>query len=672
MELPTQARKLLAQLADLWRGQVKICREAKERDFNKSAREIAAYMGRGFQVVELDGSAAEDNPFAHVQAENEQAVEGGFLARRNLAADFLAAMLPYVYHKDPDRLVDPDAPLVSNTLLEALPQLQEWQNRAQQRDRVLVPLMQWFLEWLPRQYGLYNEGLLAVQEALVKGRGMLWGQLWESPFGKLPGSFYDSVDRLLIDSDSKTWREAGFIIHERWAPVYRIADIFELDRQKLRGMWSSGAQQAAMKAKWGGNRPVGDTTQSDMACYYEVWSRIGPGHKLLGAPQEWEEVMEVLDGAGDHCYLAIMDGVDFPLNIDPDKLVLKSEGEARSAEFLSSLEWPIKTYENRQNPWPCARLDFLPDTESPWARPPLESSKPLLKFLDHIYSFVLQSCRDGSRTIIVTNAALDSAVKDALEKGLHNVIIDLAGTAPVGSELKKLVDFIQFPPMHADLWRVIPLAENAFREASGMTPELFGAQPDSVDRSATATNAREGHLVSKPNYFAGCVETFMSEVAAMEGCMTRQLDPATIALIYNDGTLIDPVTRGFKVDDTTAGQPVIGPLVDAWIQYVHTTDPAVAASQISYTVKAGTGRPRNRQGKLQVVGEAMRLFIQQNFQYGVTTGNFGPYRALQRMYGEAVEEPLDDALLPDLPPPPQPPQLKRPGAPPPLPMMQGV
>ena len=249
-------------------------------------------------------------------------------------------------------------------------------------DMLRAYLLEYWLNYLPSEYDLYREARTAIQEALVKGRGVCWCEMIEGPYGRIPAHFFDSVDGLLIDADCRQMRDAGFIMRERVRSVWRVAEDFGIDRT------SSVGPTRVPRRRYG---RVNDTLlrqavgpgQGRVCFPRKVWSRMGIGQNLKGASEEVKALGAALETTGPHVWLAIMPGIPYPLNLgDEEAMASMSEDEIRAR-----IEWPLAFYEEAANPWPCSPLDIYPNPDNPWATSPLESCLPLQIFIDRVYTY---------------------------------------------------------------------------------------------------------------------------------------------------------------------------------------------------------------------------------------------------------------------------------------------
>jgi hypothetical protein len=620
MEKNSQLSRLLKQVADMWLNQVEICKTAKARDFGDIADEVMKYVGKRYAPLGGDEKEGGKKPDCET--------------RWNMTQTFISVMAPYVFAQVPNRLVQPRRPQVPPELARVVPDVFVMQDAIRKQDTMLSFLLQWWLNWIPKEYNLSREGRIAVQEALAKGRGCIWCEMEDGPTGPIPTSYADSVDNLFIDADAKQLRDAGFIIRRRTQSIWKIAQLFGQDPDKLRGRYTSALQQAA-------NQAVNSTdeVQKDVADYYEIWSVMGLGHKLVAAPQEMKDMRANLDEIGPYCWLAVMPGVDYPLNLDPD--VLESAGsdlsdesassQAVGAEMQNRLQWPIAFYHRKENPWPVNCLDFLPNADSPWPTPPLAAALPLQRFVDRVYATMMNRIHSTGRDIILVSAALEQAIHDAIVSGKDQAVVKSTESL---EELGKMVHILQFPEMNGDVYRMLEIAERAFEKITGLDPSIYGGIPRTQDRSAAATNARQGGLSRRPDDYADAVEAWMSAVSSSEAVATRLLV---------DHTVVAPLF-GESIAQDESGATVYGPLTTYWIELVMTDNPAIAAGEMAYTVEAGSGRRKNKQ-LLQANAEQLFQMLAPQFGALLTqTGNPDPYMTLLRLVGDAFDMPVEPLI----------------------------
>ncbi len=625
------ASEILSSICKLWTSQIRRAQKSKRNVFDKTGDEVWKYLNADYKGLYLtDDDSDEEFTGPHHQV------------RLNKSREFVSLFVPFLHHKVPHRQVEPSRPQIPPELLNLPPGTPMPLTDLQRSDRARAWLMQWFLNYIPDRYDLRGEVRKALPEALCRGRCILWHGMFDGPTGPLPGSFYESVNDLIIDPDARQLREAGWIALRRRRSIWKVAEETGISRELLKASYTSSLQRSAEDASPPKNPEDGDTIDSgDIIEYWDVYSRIGIGSKFHTAGEEVKEVAQQLDALGPYIHLKICPGMDFPLNLPPHA----AGSPNTEQEYLQRLQWPIPFYENPSDPWPFSNLDFIPSSENAWAVSPLEGALPLQRFIDNVYSYATDRVRTTCRDIIITAAELDDDLHKALESGRDQETVVIKGSA---RDAREQIHVLQFPEVNKDLWHILGLAENAFERISFMSPLLSGAETGTQIRSASEFQGRQSSANTVPDDYAECVERFMGNVAAKESVMARlMVDPAiTLAPLFGEQIQENQLAPGLP------GQ--MGPLTQAWSQLVSTTDPAVAAAELSYSVEAGSGRRKNKAKATAdatmfssaVGGPAMQL---------AGMGEVRPWNAILRMLGEAADltsARIDDFMIP----PPQPQQ----------------
>jgi hypothetical protein len=699
----TTLKNLLGKITQLWTAQIRLCEQRKAKDFGDTAKEIMRYVGQHVSARHMrtliDG----------IPATTE--MQGEYLSTLNWAQLFVDIMGPYVCAAVPNRLVTSIRPQLPPELATLRPDIQQQQERAMQEDRMTCFELQEVLNWSPRVYEAQKQSREAVNEALAKGRGVCFLELDDAPIrGKdgmpfrMPVLRADSVDNLGIDGDCTHYRDAGFIYRRRSLPAYEIARLWGEDADKLRSAAKQGLtsqqEEAVGSVAYAVTVPPNaiNAATSDVLTYYEFWSRIGLGEKLVWAPEDLKDqagFSTALEQLGRFVHFAILPGLDRPLGLDPEKLtalasvangppeapakkrgnVSQSEGgqEVSLAGLLSgkeygeskdtsgdladptlmqvlaaALEWPIKTYGRIYNPWPCAMLDFKPRVDSAWPKAILEAALPLQRFLDRIYEHIISRVRKAGRDVFVYDRALGEDLVSAIRGQDDLRMVPMSEQGKLKDTIEAMIYCIKFPEMNKDIFQVIKLAWDAFREITGITPEVLGGVPRTQDRSATASQMREGGLSRRPDDLAEAVEAWESEKCALEAIAWRMLaEPEFIAILFGETLEEVPGEMGMEINWMAA------PLTQAWVQNVYCgrrtgpngveieEDPYRAAAAVNYDIEAGSGRRRNHQLLMQNVGQLYQMYGQQAFMFMMEQGQSKPLEILMRMLSEAMQMPLE-------------------------------
>jgi hypothetical protein len=615
----------LKSIVDLWLSHIQVCRDVKERQFGKSAAKIWGFYGKSYKDL-----VASDGLGERIDADY------GFheKTRINKTQEFVSLMLPRIHEKVPHRVCRSRAQDVPPDLLMHMQRILGFPiaNAGQKsEDRVRAWQMERWLNYIPGEYDLFRESRTAIIEALVKGRGVTWSEMIEGPHGRIPATFYDTVDSLLIDSNCLQYRDAGYIVRERIRTVWQVEQDFGIPADTLRGKYQSYQQQAKSRAdayRSGGNH---DTEEKDLCRYYEVWSRVGFGQWFNDAGDTVKNTMAAVENVGNNVFLAILPGLNYPLNLPEDRI-----DQMTAEEIKQRIEWPMAFHAEPVDPWPCTFLDFLPNTENCWATPILEAALPLQVFLDAIYTFCMRRVKVTSRDLMVISKSLSEEIKHIAINGIDLEALEYDGDA---NEISKLLHIVQFPDMNKDVWSIIQAIERKWEQSTGMEPGMYGAEPERQMRSAAEAQSRHVALNSRPDDYAGCVMAWQSRIAAKEGQASRlYVRPETVAPSFGEQApdLSNPQTAATS------------PMSWLWAALVNTDDPAIAAAEVEYTCEAGAGSRMNKQKLVSDAGVLTQQLLPTFMQFAAQ-GNVKPYNNLMGLLADAYEMPLNKLSLEEAP-----------------------
>ena len=567
----------LAAVNNLWLKQVETCEAHRREKFGRTANLLWRYFTRDYRDL---GIAAE--------GEGDEWMDGNAASRIRVAksAEFVQLMLPHIHEKISERSVSPRFPVLPD-FLQALVMQLGGSVSARDQQRAVAWLMEFWLNYVPGEYDLNREVRSALPEGLVKGRAVVWHEMANGPYGLIPRTSYDSVDNLLIDADCKQYRDAGYIIRTRHQQVWRVIERFGkvsgITADQLRGSYQSNFAKAWYDAR-GTSQEERD---KDICTYHEVYSRMGFGERLQDWPDEYEEFGELLEGVGPHVYLAVMPGIDHPLNISRQSI----EGAEGPSKLAAQVEWPIAYYADRMTPWPNSVLDFLPDPESAWAIPPLKAALPYQIYLDRAYTWLMSRMAVTSRTLALVSKELSTKLKEAMISHDDLSVIEVDGKAV---DIRELVHMLEMPGLPDDAMGVMATIERKFEMASGLDPRFYGGAPATQERSAEATIASETHLNSRPDDFAQIVRNWEGEICKREGQASRlYVLPETVAPLF--GEPIPDFSSLNKLDSSEEIEAITNsPLSFLWATLVNTDDREQAMADLSYTCAAGPSARKNR------------------------------------------------------------------------------
>jgi len=643
---PAPLEDFLRTVTTVWLKQFERARKDKREKFSKVANRIWEYYGKNYLDL-----------YWGTIRENEQKRKPHYPTRINKTGQFVSLMVPWMHHKVPNRLVaplrSPPPPEITQLFQQAVGQPLPMNLPAPNHvpDTAGAWLMQTFLNYIcaDHQNNLSRESRTMLPQALAMGRGVVWHEMIDSPTGEVPYTSYDSNKNLFISPDCQRMHEADVIYRVRKMPVWRIAERFHRKEDELRDKWQD---------YWGQRRKgssetdlllgPSDETDSEMGAYIEVFSRCGIGHHFHAENDELRDFSAAF-GDKQYVYLALMPGLDTPLNF-PATLTAQQAKDA--------LEWPIRFWAERQNPWPCTVLDFIPNQDDPWATSVLQKALPIQEGLDHGYSFLMDHIEMSSRDITVCSQAMAQGLKQAIIEGVDQSVVTVPGD--VAEEVRKMFEVIQFPRVNRDAWDVIGAMERLFEDLTGMTPLIMGQQGGRQLRSAQEAAALEGHASTRPEDMRECYDKFQSAVALKEGQAARLKVPSKV---------VAPLFGEQVQDDAEMGEVPSGPFSMLWDELIYRPDdPVGAAADFVYSIEAGTGQRKNRQ-KLESDTRAMM-----EIAFGPLLNAWSSGAPVQDQLNSLVAAAAEGFDNPELrkivfpalmPPPPPPGQAPPEGAPPP-------
>ncbi len=691
----------LAGVCSVWCALAKKAQTSAWAAFGRVAHECWKYYDEDHSISSsFPGSQHRDQS----EALGAEAVDGfstSFKIRPNKAAELVQLFGPSLYFQNPQRQVTPRIPEVpglmaqqqqqqaqqmvqqqypglppdqqQQALQQAVAQLQQQQQMQVQSKRDTCSLLETYLNYTPNQLGLREESRMAIEEALVKGRGVLWTSLYQPPDSNvlMPRSEFDSVDNLLLDPDAEKLEDAAWCMRICTAPYWIVEDKFGLERGQLKKAAKSGestgtqanieSSPKANEALYARNR--GDT--QDLVTYFEIWSKCGMGQYLkaapsrLGALADMDDMRDTLDRFGRYCYLAVVDGVPWPLNLPPQVMELEihpdqPEGPGNMQAIEDAVKWPIPFYLCAGiNGWPFTELDFHPLPRSVWPMSHLKPALAELKFLRWATSFLAGHVRVTSRVFIAWMKGLDEEVKKAIETGPDMTILELPAF-PGTKNINELVQFLQHPSMIPDLERVVEMVENNFNKRTGLLDLMYG-ETQSAMRSAEEAQVKQSQTNIRPADMAECVEAWQSRIAAKEALATRLfIGPQYVAAFF--GEAFDP------------DRMQIGPFTKLWMQLVYRpAQDAETASQVArefdYRIEAGSLAKPNHQRDLSNINQAIQTFFPDIYAKYQQDGDPTQVNWLFQKWAKAAGFDVpSEGLFPQAPPPapPQPAQQGQP------------
>ncbi|HET6574488.1 MAG TPA: hypothetical protein VFG68_12850, partial [Fimbriiglobus sp.] len=274
----------LSPVVSAWREKIRQALDVKRRRFGKDAEDGMAFFAGPYNWL-YDGSKPARHFFPPDGADMPQPA---FKMTLNKTAELVQLFGPALYHRNPIRQVNPRKfPQLTPDALAAVPaaggnpavaQLL-WQQadvvteRGRAVDEGRASVLSYYLNYTPDALDLKTESRWAIDEALIKGLGCLWTEPYRpagAPY-RLIGSFFDSVDNLIIDPDASSLRDATWIARRCCHPVWQVERDYGLPTGTLRGSLESLNQTAAIDADPTGDyfRKQGKT--NDLVVYWKIY-----------------------------------------------------------------------------------------------------------------------------------------------------------------------------------------------------------------------------------------------------------------------------------------------------------------------------------------------------------------------------------------------------------------
>ena len=636
--MPTQSlpeSSPLRQLVRTWTKKFEAAIKYK-KPFADDAKEAAMFFDGDHNWMWKDSYARGEKGY------NSSIAPPAFRMQVNKVFELIEIFGAVIYHRNPVRTVtlykQPDLPPDAYGLPADMAMLTPEQTQlmgvaqadAQARTSrdVARQLLESYLNYTPNELDLKRQAKKFVNEGLMKGMGVLWPELIEIEASgsepiRMVGSFYDSVDNLLIDPDFDNMDDMLWCARRCIRPLEEVAIEYQISEEDLARHLDGNTEIKADNEPRNTKKKSGQTQR--LVTYYKVWSKCGAGDRFKDAPKESRGVF---DSLGKYCYLVICEGVDYPLNLPP--AVMQEEPDPQTGipqSVMLGMAWPVPYYLDPGG-WPFVPLAFHPKPGYAW---PISHIKPAvaeLRMLNWGMSFLASRIATSCETIIAVQKAADQEFKDQLlapsEGGFK--IIELAEL--LGRRVEDVISTFQLPQVTKDLWDILTAVADQFAQRTGLTELAYGYTRNQFRSAAEATIKQENVSV-RPDNMANDLEDAMSTLARREALAARWLlEPKDVA-------------------------PVLGPMgAIAWEQHVAKRDLVSLTRDFLFRVEAGSARKPNKASRV----EQMTLAIQ---TLGpilaplASGGVVGPFNALMRDWAMSLDIDATPYLIPAPPPPPE-------------------
>jgi hypothetical protein len=614
-----------------WVEKIKKAQEFKKARFGDQADDCMSFFNGPYDFLYQKKYAASSGGFSlNTGSDDDDMPAPTFQMTVNKVAEGVQLFGPALYYKNPVRQVNPRVvpdlpPQIWGDPNSFQGQVMAAQQQAQVdalrlMDRVRAVLLEFYLNYTPTELALKENSRRAIDEGIIKGMGLLWTETYQ-PQGaqfRLVGSFYDTVDNLVLDPDAESIDDCKWVAKRCVHPVWEVEDEYGLPRDSLKGNYESVNRQSEVNADPDGDYFRKQGTCNDLVVYWKIWSKMGAGGRLTGVGDDMKAVLEQF---GNYCYLVVAEGTPYPLNVPPDLI----NAAGADQQIMQRMDWPTPYWLDDR--WPFTPLVFHEVPRSAW---PMSHFKPALgelKFLNWAYSFIASKIRVTCRDFIAIRKSVGQEIKDAI---LHGKDLTLLEIESAHGTLSEIVSFLNHPQFNGDIWKVIEAVTENFEKRTGLTELMYGESARQM-RSAAEADAKQAGAQIRPDDMAQRVEDWMTEVARKEALAVRwHLGSADVQMIMGP------------------------PAAQAWDRFVVSANPYEIVRQLDYRIEAGSTKKPNRDRDAQNAQQAMQTLFQPLFAYAQATGNVGPVNALIGFWAKTIDLDASGFLLAPPPPPPAP------------------
>jgi hypothetical protein len=648
----------LRQIVSTWVKKIEAAIKYK-RPFAEDAREAANFYDGEHNFMWKDQYSRGERGY------NASISPPAFRMQINKVFELVEIFGSVIYHRNPVRTVTVmEHPMIDPTLLGVAPpdpmnpgmvtpeqqqiiQIMQQQEQAKASRRVAAELMQAYLNWVPVELDLKLQARKVCNEALIKGAGTFWTELvtlqtsgdGSTPPVRMVGSFYDTVDNLLIDPDFDNIDDMLWCARRQVRPLREVALEYGVPEEDLRKHLNNTTTiRTDNEPRRGRSKKDEKGKTNDLVTIYKVWSKCGAGDRLMDAPKENKGVF---DSLGDYVYLVICEGVEYPLNIPP--AVMQEQVDEQSGippSLLARAAWPIPWYADPKG-WPFTMLSFHTKPNYAWPISHIRPAIPELRFLNWAMSFLATRVATSCETMVGVSKAADQDLKDQLLAPTQGGFKIVEISEMLGRSVQDVVSVFQMPQVTKDLYDIIAAVFDLFDKRTGLSELAYGITRSQY-RSAAEAQIKQENISIRPDNMANELEDCMSLLARREAMACRWL---------------------LTGEDVV---PVLGPLgAAAWDQHISTVDIVSLTRDFLYRVEAGSARKPNKATRVEQMQMAVQT-LGPLLQPIAMSGFVDPMNALISDWADSLDIDATPYLLPP-PPPPPPPEPATLGLPPPLP-----
>ena len=590
-----------------WMEKIKQAKKRKHEHFGKYADEAMKFFDGAHDWMWKGEYAKAPGGFLDKEA---QGALPNFRMTVNRVFEAVALFGPVLYHRNPAIQVTPRMlPEISPVAMGINPddpQLSPYFETFQIQDDYIAEIRrshanikEHYLNWLQYETDKKAQCRLAINEAIIKGMGILWTEMYRpkgSPH-QHPKSTFVSVDDIVVAPDAEYWEDVTWVARKCVHPVWKVDRKYGLKgdlKGNLESINAQGEVYANGRKKTSAEKRTGRT--HDLIEYWEVYTKCGFGDKLhLTNKGNGENEKYDWSKFGDFCYMAISPDVPFPLNCPSGDLEKKS-----FEEVFNQVQWPIPFW--CDGGWPFSRLHFHSKPKSVW---PISLIKPAigeLRFVNWCMSFLADKVAAASTTYVAIAKAAGAEIQDQIKSGLgpytHIEISEIFGRS-----VNDVVSFLDAPQFNVEIWNMVRQVLELIDKRTGLTELIYGLSGPTQIRSASEAEIRNQNVSIRPDDMSSQVEDWLSV------CAMKEMEAAEWAL---------------SADDV---KPVLGASAAyIWTKQIKAQDFEDLVRDYTYRVEAGSARKPNKVNRVRQLNEFAQIAMPQLQQFAAQ-GNMEPYNA---------------------------------------------
>jgi len=497
-----------------------------------------------------------------------------------------------------------------------------------EKRAVISKLLEDYLNYTPNELDLKTHSRKVVDEALIKGAGCWFTELYQPPGSniRIAGSFFETFDNVVWDPDADDQSDIQWIARRRTHSKEFVSGRFGIPVEELKG--SSESYDSRSKIDERGYKTRQRNGKSmDLVTYWEVYSKVGFGDRLKDADKE---LRGKFDALGPYCYIVVCEGVNRPLNIPPEVMQEEVDESGIPPSLFQAAQWPVPFWAEPEG-WPCTILQWH---GKPGYSYPISLIKPgigELRFINYAMSFMATKIATSASTMIGVAKAADNDLKakilDTDESGFKIVEISEA----IGRSVNDVMSVFNLPGVSSDMWNIIASVTELFDRRVGLTELVYGMSRNQF-RSAAEASVKAEQISVRPDDMANTLEDALSALARKEALMARWLvNPEDVA-------------------------PLLGPMAaQAWQLHVQAMNPDEVLREFDFRVEAGSARKPNKGTKVEQINQALQI-LAPIAQGMLQAGQPGLMNALLEDWGRAMDIDVSKYMIPPPPPPPPQPQ----------------